>query len=417
MGAAYRAAWWPAAPVLAGWLAADAGRRPALGRMRPQVPAIAGRPVWVHACSVGEVTVAIPLLRALQASLPDVPLLLTAATATGMALARERAGVPVAWFPIDHPLTVSRFFEQARPRALVILETELWPGVLQRAHATGVPVALVNGRLSDASAAAYRRFAALWRPAVAGIAAAGMQTPIYRDRIVALGAAPGRVQVTGNLKYDAAPARCTVERRRALRAALGIPADAPVVLFGSTRPGDEALIASGLGDLFRAHSELRAIVAPRHLDRVDEAEVALSAWPVARKSAIAGGVAAGARVVLLDTMGELSELYSVADVAVVGGSFSGEVGGHNPVEPAAQGVAVVFGPDMRNFPDIAAELLKADAAVQTPGADLSYAIDALLRDRARRDSLGQRALEAVARNRGSLERTLAMLLPLIAGRD
>ena len=404
----------PAVPLVAAWMASDERRRPALARLRPEIPETTGRPVWIHACSVGEVTVAIPLVNALARRAPQVPLLLSASTPTGIALARERAGVPVAWFPMDHPVSVHGFFKRVRPRALVILETELWPGVLTCAHRHRVPVALVNGRLSDSSAVLYKRFAAIWRGAVSPLAAAGMQTPVFAERLVALGANPDRVRVTGNIKFDSAPEPISGARRVELRKTLGIGPDASVLVFGSTRPGDEALLASCLPVLLDACPDLTVIVAPRHLDRLEDAEAVLSAWPTVRRTAIEGVVAApGARIIVLDTLGELSELYGLADVAVVGGSFSGDVGGHNPIEPAAQGVATVFGPDMRNFPDIARVLLNADATVQATAQSLPGTIRDLLRDPVRRQSLVANALATVAQNAGALARTVEMLSPLL----
>ncbi len=409
----YRAAWWPAMPLVLPWIAASSKRRGALGRVRPDTPEFADRPVWIHACSVGEVNAAAPIVASLRDAMPGMPLLLTASTPTGLALARERAGVPVAWFPLDHPLTVRGFFARVRPRTLVLTETELWPGVLGRAHALGVPVALVNGRLSDANAARYARFAALWRAGVRGIAAAGMQTEAYAARLIALGAESGRVRVTGNVKFDAAPAPLAQAARAALRGQLGIPADAPVVVFGSTRPGDEALIARSLPALFREFAELRVIVAPRHLDRVPDAERALSARPTVRRSAFASGAPRDARVIVLDTLGELSSLYAIASVAAIGGSFTGEIGGHNPIEPAAHGVPVVFGPDMRNFPDAAATLLAAQGAIQAPGEALGEALAARLRAPAESREMGRRAGAAIVGSRGALGRTIEMILPLI----
>jgi 3-deoxy-D-manno-octulosonic-acid transferase len=363
---------------------------------------------------VGEVNVALPLLRRLREIRPDVPVLLTASTPTGVALARERTETPVAWYPLDHPLCVRGFFGRVRPRALVLIETELWPNALARAQAQGVPVALVNGRLSDASAVWYRRFAALWRPGVRGLAVAGMQTEAYAARLIALGAPADRVRVTGNIKYDAAPEPVGPDERRALRASLRIPADAPVLVFGSTRPGDEALLASCLPELSSAFPELRIIVAPRHLDRIAEAELALNTWPSVRRSVLDREPAApAAGIVMLDTHGELSRLYSIATVAVVGGSLTGDVGGHNPIEPAAHGVPIVIGPDMSNFADAAAELLNSGGAVQTRSEDLGKSVIGLLRDRALRETIGVRAKDAVDRNRGALGRTIELVLPLL----
>ncbi len=412
---AYRAALWPAAPLAAAWLAASARRRPQLARFRPSMPPTNHRPFWVHACSVGEVTTAIPLLRAMLDRWSGVPLVLTVSTPAGLALARREAPVPVTWFPLDHPLTVHGFFTRLRPRALLLVETELWPGVLAAAHARRVPVALVSGRLSDGRAKSYRRMAALWRPVVRPMAAAAMQSAVFAERLAALGLDRARIAVTGNIKYDAAPAACTLEERAALRRSLGITDAAPVLVFGSTRPGDEVLAARCWTALSPRFPGLRMIVAPRHLDRLGEAEAAFSAVPHVRRSALRESAAqSGAPVLLLDTHGELRRVYSLATVAVIGGSFYPGVNGHNPIEPAAQGVATVFGPHMGNFEDIAAPLLEHGAAVQTRSPeDLPAALAALLEDEPRRAHIGAAALEVVRLNQGAIARTLDFIAPAI----
>jgi 3-deoxy-D-manno-octulosonic-acid transferase len=411
----YRAALWPAAPLAAAWMAASARRRPQLARFRPVVPSFNRGPLWVHACSVGEVTTAIPMLRALLERWSGMPVLLTASTPAGLALARREAPAPVAWFPLDHPLSVRGFFTRLRPRGLVLVETELWPAVLASAHARRVPVVLVSGRLSDRRARSYRRMAALWRPVVRPIAAAAMQTPVFAERMAALGLDRARIAVTGNIKYDAAPAACTPEERAALRGSLGIAEAAPVLVFGSTRPGDEALAARCWASLSARFPGLRMIVAPRHLDRIGEVRAAFSGVPHVLRSTLAEGAApGGAPVVLLDTHGELRRVYSVATVAVVCGSFYPGVNGHNPIEPAAQGVAAVFGPHMRNFEDIAAPLIERSGAVQTRSPEeLPGTLTALLEDGPRRARIGAAALEVVRLNQGAIARTLDFIAPVI----
>jgi len=416
-GTAYRLAWWPAAPVVAAWMVSRSGLRPALARFgAPSGMAIPPKPVWIHAASVGEVLTSLPLIRALTERFTGLSILLTSATPTGMFIAQEKAEVPVCWFPVDQSLVLRRFFDRIGPRALVLLETELWPGLLRTAHARNIPVALVNGRLSDASASAYRKLALLWRPGVRRLSMAGMQTEQYAQRLIALGADPARVTVTGNFKYDAAPARLSDETARELRAKLGIASGVPVIVFGSTRPGDEALLAEYLPALFGQCPELRVIVAPRHLERIAEAELILQRWRPLRRTTVASNRAGDAvsPLILLDTYGELATLYRVADVAIVGGSFSGEVGGHNPIEPAAQGVPVLFGPDMRNFADIASLLVAEAAALQVPPQNLLATISQLLCDPARREAMGARAASAVSANRGSLLRTVNLIEPLLA---
>lgn len=409
---AYRATLWPAAPIAAAWFALTPRLRPHLARFHPDVPECNQRPIWIHACSVGEVTTALPLLRAMRDRWPHATWLLTVSTPTGMTLAREQSPVPVTWFPLDHPRTIRRFFDDARPRAIVLVETELWPGVLAEAHARGIPVALVTGRLSDDESDNYRRLAPLWRPVLRPLAVAAMQTDLYADRIAALGLDRDRIVVTGNIKYDAAPPPVSTNERLALRAELGIAPDAPVLVFGSTRDGDEALAAQCYRHLRNQHPRLRMIVAPRHLDRLRAAQQALADLPASNRST---GPATDDRIILLDTHGELRRIYAVATLAVVGGSFYPGVNGHNPIEPAAQGIATVFGPHMRNFADIAAYLLAESAALQVPDpGELPGQLETLLADVAHRTQLGEAALRVVRKNQGALARTLDTIAPIIS---
>jgi len=409
----YKAALTLAAPVVAAVFALDPKRRALLTRFRPPRPTLKSSPIWVHACSVGEVNTARPLLEALRRHQPDTELLLTVSTPTGMELAQSaKLPATIAWFPLDHPLVVRRFVRHIQPRALVLVETELWPCVITRVCATGAPVVLVNGRLSDAQAAAYSRYSAFLRPAAAALSAAGMQNTAYAERLKALGTPPDRITITGNTKFDSAPARLVPEERATLRRELGIPAAAPVLVFGSTRPGDEELAAECWRDLSPQFPGLTLIVAPRHLERVGDVQAALqgdgailrSEIPVQASESTAG------RILLLDTHGELGRVYALADIAIVGGSFYPGVDGHNPIEPAAQGVPTVFGPHMRNFQDAANALLQGDGAMEVPSPQtLARELAALLQDLPRREALGTSAHYCIEENQGATERTLELI--------
>jgi len=355
------------------------------------------------------------MLRALQARWPNKGIVLTASTQTGLALARDRSLVPVTWFPLDHPRSVAGFFSRMRPAALVLVETELWPGVLARAHAWGVPVALVSGRLSDAHARAYARSRGLWRGVLRPIAAAAMQSQVYADRIASLGVDPARIQVTGNIKYDATPPKLTEAEREQVRRSLGIASGAPVVVFGSTHAGDEAVAAACWQNLRVRFPELRLIVAPRHLDRIEAARQAIGDVPhVLRSTLSASAGDAGAPVILLDTHGELGRVYGIANAAVMGGSLYPGVDGHNPLEPAAQGVATVFGPHMRNFTDIAVPLVECGGAVQVSGPDdLAPALAAFLDNPADARRAGEAGLNLVRASQGAIARTLDFIAPAL----
>jgi len=407
-----------AAPLGALWLMAHRRHRPLLARFAPPLPPFERRPLWVQACSVGEVGTARPLIRAFHERHPDVPVLLTASTVTGHALAQSLGGgVDVAWFPFDHKTVVRRFLRRARPRALALIETEIWPNVLRETRRYGVPVVLLNGRLSDKHHPRYVRWRRFLRPVFEQISAAGMQNQEYADRLAALGVARPAIHVTGNTKFDGVRTALEPGACAAIRDENGFGPEDPVLVFGSTRPGDEALAAQCWQALRDEVPGLRLVVAPRHLERLDEA-LAPFDEPVLRRSEVRQGQRpAGQRVFVLDTVGELVGFYAVATVAVVGGSFYAGVNGHNPLEPAALGVPTVFGPYMRNFIDPARVLTEQDGARQVDGPeDLLPALRHLLADVDARSPLAARGRAAVMANRGAVDRCLD-LLDAVLGKD
>ena len=406
-----------AAPLVALWFAVHSARRPQLARFRPNVPSLPTRPIWVHACSVGEVNTAKPLLDAIQRQWPDRPIILTVSTPTGKTLA-ESLELPaeIAWFPFDAPIIVRRFVQRLRPQALVLIETELWPSVLTETARFGAPILLANGRLSDRRTGSYRRIAPLMRPTVRCLTAAAMQNERYARRLEKLGADPARITTTGNLKFDAAVTDLAQDDRQALRRELALPPEAPLIVFGSTRPGDEALAAQCWRPLREEFPELRLVVAPRHLNRLDEARSPFAGDAVRLRSepAQTGTKANGARVILLDTHGELVRFYAIASLAVIGGSFFPGVEGHNPIEPAALGVPPVFGPYMRNFQDPAEALIAGHGAIQVDAPDaLCGALRQLLHDAQTRREIGLNARRTVLQNRGAIQRTVDLLAPLL----
>ena len=276
-----------------------------------------------------------------------------------------------------------------------------------------VPVALLNGRLSDKHFRRYARIGSLFRPVLSVLSLAVMQNAEHAARIARLGVNPVAVRIGGNTKFDAVPDAIPAAELDALRDRHVLPLDAPVIVFGSTRPGDEALAAECWRQLKDNHPALRLFVAPRHLDRLPEVINAFDA-PVALRSRIVSGEdTAEKRVCILDTMGELTRFYALATVAVIGGSFFPGVEGHNPLEPAALGIPTIFGPYMRNFADSAALLLDADAAIQIRDPkDLRAALQACLNEPEERAALGNAARAVVAANRGAAKRQVDLLAQL-----
>jgi 3-deoxy-D-manno-octulosonic-acid transferase len=373
--------------------------------------AVRRRPIWVHACSVGEVAAARPLLDALVKRWPDTPVLLTTSTLTGRALADQlKNGAAVTWFPVDQRQVVGHFFRRVRPRVLALLETEIWPNVVGVAARRGVPVLVASGRISDKHYARYLRHRRFFQAVFEQITAVGAQNPEYARRFQELGVDAARIRVTGNVKFDGVTTNIPEETRARLRRECELPPEAPVIVFGSTRPGDEALAARAWKTFAKGYPEARLVVAPRHLDRLEEAKQALDG-PLSRLSERrCDPPGPAARILLVDTLGELTAFYSLATIAVIGGSFFPGVNGHNPLEPAALGVPTVFGPYMSNFMDPTRVLVEAYAAVQVDSPEeLPNALKRLLADPALRARLGQRARESVLANQGAVERTVELI--------
>ena len=306
------------------------------GGRRTATPAL-----WLHAVSLGEVTAAAPLVRALRARHPESALVLTTATPTGRARARSLFGdaVDVRFLPYDTPGAVARFMDRIQPRLAVIMETELWPNLYRQCERRGVPMVLASARLSAKSVARYRRLGSLARGIFSATSLIAAQTAVDAERFVAIGAPRDRTCVAGNIKFDLDIGPGVMEAGRALRSFFG--SSRPVWVAGSTHAGEEALVLA-------AHAELPPdvllLLVPRHPERFDAVAqlLAQGGWKFARRS---GGAPPDAevRVVLVDSVGVLAALYAAADAAFVGGSLV-PIGGHNLLEPAALGVPVLTGP-------------------------------------------------------------------------
>lgn len=401
-----------ARPLAIVWLAVSPKHRPLLARFAPYVPQTKDRPLWLHACSVGEVNTAIPLIDAFRQRHPQIPVVLTTSTIAGHELARDKCqgAYRLTWFPVDHRRIVRRFITALDPRALVLIETEIWPNVIKEARRHGAPVVMLSGRLSDKHVRRYERFKGLLGPVFAKITLAGMQNEKYRERIVALGTDPKAVCVTGNTKFDAVSSFVEPGWRGRLKEENGFAPGHPVLIFGSTCPGDEQLAADCWEALKDEIPNLRIILAPRHLRRLAEAAAPFNEG-ILRRTQIKRGLSHGdERIFLLDTMGELVQFYAAATVAVIGGSFFPGVDGHNPLEPAALGVPTVFGPHMLNFEDFARVLLKAGGAVQAPSPeDLLPTLKRLLSDSKARIDIAKKGRKAVEENKGAINKNLDLL--------
>jgi 3-deoxy-D-manno-octulosonic-acid transferase len=381
------------------------------GRVRPQ-PSLS---IWLHAVSLGEMSAAAPLVRALHARYPQLPLVLTTATPAGRARAQAlfAALADVHFLPYDTPGSVSRFLERTRPRIAIIMETELWPNLFSECRRRAIPVVLASARLSAKSASRYRRFGALFSGLFRNVTVAAQSTE-DAERFKSIGAAADRTSSIGNVKFDLAVDAGLLGTGGILRAEYG---GRPVWVAGSTHAGEEEQLLEAHALLQEHRPDALLLLAPRHRDRFAAVADLLARRGItfARRSvpAAAEVLPMAAAVLLVDTLGELAALYASADVAFVGGSLV-PIGGHNLLEPAALGLPVLTGPSHENGKDIARLLLRQGAALEVSNAhELKALLLRLFDDPAEAKRIGAIGKEIVESNRGSVQRLLALIEPLL----
>jgi 3-deoxy-D-manno-octulosonic-acid transferase len=371
-------------------------------------PEVAGAsPVWLHGASVGEVRVAARLAAALAAE--GTPAVGSATTLAGRAAWRALApGLPSGFAPLDHPWSVARALERARPSLLALVETELWPCWIQGAAERGVRVAIVSARVSERSFSRYARVRPLVARVLARVAAIGARSEGDAERFVALGAPPERVSVTGDLKLE--PESAAAPLASDLAAALG---DAPLLVFGSTHAPEEEAALGALAASEAAALAAALVLAPRRSERAREIAGLMRGRRVVLRSALDQAPLRAGDVLVLDTLGELPALWPRATLAFVGGTLAPGVGGHNLLEPAQCGRFVLFGPHGDNV-RAAAELLRASGggARVADAAELARVVVAALRERTSTAAAGAAGRSALVAHRGALTRTLALLREL-----
>jgi len=389
--------------------------RERMGALPVAIAADARPSIWIHAVSVGEVLAARSLIAALKQRLPSHRLFLSTTTVTGNAVARGSvSGIDGLFFaPLDFPWPVRKALRALNPALLVIMETELWPNLIREARRRGTRIAIANGRFSRRSFPRYRRTRFFWRRVLQQVDLFLMQAEPHAARARALGAPPERVRVPGNLKYDAVADARPAER---LAAIVGAVPDRPLWVAGSTVEGEEEQVLRAFRSLRARAPRAALLIAPRHPERFASvpALVEAAGFRCRRRSETEPGAWSNGEVLLLDTLGELAQVYPLATAVFVGGSLM-PAGGHNVLEAAAAGAPVVVGPHMENFQEIADELLREGALVQVRSADeLGDAVAALFADERRRAELAARAKGIVLRNRGACDRTVSQLLALVA---
>ena len=383
----------------------------------PERMGIAGAPrpdgplLWLHAASVGESQSALVLLDRLLDARPALSVLVTTGTVTSARLLATRLPPRCVhqYAPADCPRWVDRFLDHWRPDAAIWVESELWPNLIRATAARGVPMALVNARMSDRSFANWRRMPGMIRALLSAFDPCLAQSEEQAERLRALGAATA--VSTGNLKFSAAPLAADPAALRDLEKSI---AARTVWLAASTHAGEEALAAQVHARLKSHHPGLLTIIAPRHPERAAEIEQVVAAHGLAAVRRSAGqAIGPDHDVYLVDTMGELGLFYRVAPIAYVGGGMA-QHGGHNPLEPAQLGSAVLHGPDMANFQTVAAAFAAAGAAVTCGDADeLTRAVDRLLRDGAARQVQADAARRIADANRGVVDTVVARLAPML----
>jgi 3-deoxy-D-manno-octulosonic-acid transferase len=388
--------------------------RERLGRNLPQIEPGG---LWIQAVSVGEVEVARRLLAELRRRSVFSGGVLTATTATGLDLARRTVGdtIPVVPCPLDLPGPVSRVLEAARPRLLVLVETELWPEMIHQAESRGVPVMVVNGRLSERSMARYRRGASLLRPLLEPIDRVVVREPTDGERFGKLGIEASRIRVVGNVKYDLEPDPNPLEWQPV---ATELAAGRPIVVVGSTIQGEEEQVLDALAGCADRGHDVFTILAPRHPERFDAVASLLEDRRVAavRRSRLETGPTR-ADVLLLDTIGELSRVYALGAAAFVGGSLA-PTGGHNPLEPAVWGVPVLSGPNVFNFDEVYREMVSAGGArIVGDAGELAEVLSLWLTDTSAARAVGEAGRAVVETNRGATARTVDQMIELIEPRE
>ena len=374
-----------------------------------RMPALRQGGIWVHAVSVGESIAAAPMVRALLAQYPDLPITLTCMTPTGseriQALFAGEPRVQHCYLPYDLPWAAGRFLDHVRPRLGIIMETELWPNHIDRCARRGIPVVLANARLSERSARGYARFAGLTRPMLEQMSLIAVQTEAEAERFRSLGARPHCVQVTGSIKFDLKVDAQLLPAARELREQWGASLR-PVWIAASTHDGEDAQILEAHRQLLEVHADALLILVPRHPERFNAVHALCGERFVTVRRSSAHAVGGQTQVLLGDTMGELLFLYALADIAFVGGSLVA-TGGHNPLEPAALALPVIMGPHVFNFLEISAMLREAGALQQVDDAQgLAQAVRRLVelpQDARRMGEAGRAVMQA---NQGALQRLL-----------
>ena len=368
--------------------------------------------IWIHGVSVGETNGAALLVDELLKQNKNLPITFTSSTMGGMetALKRLKGKATIAYFPFDFRHAVKSALSFFSPKLIVLMETEIWPNLIYHAKKSSVEMAVINGRLSDSS---YRKYSLVRRviaPFFNSIDLHLMQSEIDRERVVALGAEKSKIFVTGNIKFDGKLPGEDADKSE-IRKRFSIPENAAVIVLASSHPGEDELFLDSMNKLATSRDaanrgKLYPVIAPRHVNRADTIKKLCADRGFKQTMLRSENSGEAGSILILDTLGELTELYGAADVAVIGGSFVPR-GGQNPLEAAAWKLPLIFGPHMNNFRDISQKLVDASGAIQvTDGDNLTDALSRLLDNEEERKKIGEAGYDTILQNRGALQKTV-----------
>ncbi|MDB5335808.1 MAG: waaA [Planctomycetaceae bacterium] len=390
-----------------------------LGELPHQYPQ---RPcIWLHAVSVGEVVQLGPVLEQLSSQCPGYGMWISTTTVTGQEVAKKLYPQhTVVYFPIDFTWSVARALDRVNPAAIVLVELELWPNFIAAAKHRQIPILLINGRVSERSYRSYRWIRPLLRQILPQLHQIAVQNQTYANRLLDMGAQPQQITITGSIKFDRVETNRQNARTLEIGESFGLQADETLLIAGSTQAPEEELALAAYRTLHTEFPKLRLMLVPRHKERFEEvASLAeREGWPLVRRSQISlvGKLndASQRPILMLDTLGELSACWGLADIAFVGGSLSRR-GGQNMIEPAGYGAAILFGPHTHNFKDVVALLLDADAAqVISRPEDFTSTIRELLVNPQHAAEMGRRAQQLVTAQRGATRQTVDLIVAAVA---
>jgi len=376
-----------------------------------------GRPrIWIHAVSVGEVTAAAPIVTALREELPNAWIVVSTSTETGQEMARTIIADASAfiYYPLDFPFVVKKVIQRVNPDIVALTETELWPNFIDVCRQRGIKVVMVNGRISPRSYKRYHATRFFWRAILRQVDSMGMISATDAERIKTIGMPAERINVLGNAKYDGLAARVSADVAHEIARKVNIHPGEPVFVAGSTHEGEEAVVLNVYGKLLESYPDMKLIIIPRHIDRgrvvLDLAKSGGFPDAIAMTEINAGRPRQGERIIVVDVIGELFKIYSLATVVFCGGSLAPK-GGQNILEAAAWGKVVFYGPSMEDFQDEKTLLEEVGAGVTVKnGEELLDGVLAVLNDPEILSRKGQAAQEMIAANRGSSRKHAALIL-------